>query len=59
MRLDLVAAFEPDVEALCRGGQWHEIERTNLELLHPERDTTEQIVTAWRVDTPRPGTTDR
>lgn len=49
VRLDLIDALEPHVEALQRGGQWQEIERSNPELLHPERDTTEQIVIAWQV----------
>jgi hypothetical protein len=49
LRVDLIDAFGPHIDGLQRGGRWSEIERSDPELLHPERDTTEQIVIAWQV----------
>lgn len=48
-RIDLATGFEPYIQALCRAGEWEEIERTTPERLHPERDDTEQLIITWRI----------
>lgn len=53
-RLDLDDNFSHHVDGLHQAGVWEEVERSEPERLHPERDDSEQIVVTWRVRA-RPG----
>lgn len=48
-RLDFADRFAPHIDALSATGDWTEIERSERERLHPDRDDNEQTVVSWRV----------
>lgn len=48
-RLDLTGDFADHADRLRRAGAWEEVERSEPERLHPDRDDSEQVVVTWRV----------
>ncbi len=48
-RLDLADDMSSFVDALAEGGFWTELERTEPEQLHPDRNDTAQRIITWQV----------
>ena len=48
-RLDLESHFDPHAERLVAEGKWSMVERSDPELMHPDRDDTQQVIKVWRV----------